>query len=163
MDNIVRGENTAIKPINKMALSLFLALTAQGYSERANAESSGESDIVLDELKVEGASHAHEGDWIYDEPRSVSEISREQLDNRPARHVADILEQTPGVYSSVSQNDPALSINIRGMQDYGRVNMNIDGMRQNFMKSGHGQRHGVMYIDPEILDNVVIEKGLPAE
>lgn len=159
MDNIVRGENTAIKPINKMALSLFLALTAQGYSERANAESSGESDIVLDELKVEGASHAHEGDWIYDEPRSVSEISREQLDNRPARHVADILEQTPGVYSSVSQNDPALSINIRGMQDYGRVNMNIDGMRQNFMKSGHGQRHGVMYIDPEILDNVVIEKG----
>ncbi|PHZ34930.1 TonB-dependent receptor [Yersinia kristensenii] len=115
--------------------------------------------MVLDKLKVEGTSNAQEGDWVYDELHSVSEISREQMDNRPARHAADILEQTPGVYSSVSQQDPALSVNIRGMQDYGRVNMNIDGMRQNFMKSGHGQRNGVMYIDPEILSNVVIEKG----
>ncbi|HEN3656254.1 TPA: TonB-dependent receptor plug domain-containing protein, partial [Yersinia enterocolitica] len=108
---------------------------------------------------MEGTSNAHEGDWVYDELHSVSEISREQLDNRPARHAADILEQTSGVYSSVSQQDPALSVNIRGIQDYGRINMNIDGMRQNFMKSGHGQRHGVMYIDPEILSDVVIEKG----
>ncbi|WP_145540635.1 TonB-dependent hemoglobin/transferrin/lactoferrin family receptor [Yersinia alsatica] len=160
MDNIVRDKDTIIRPMNKMALSLFLALSAQGYSERVNAESSNEHDMVLDELKVEGASPPHDGDWIYDKPRSVSEISREQMDHRPARHAADILEQTPGVYSSVSQNDPALSVNIRGIQDYGRINMNIDGMRQNFMKSGHGQRHGVMYIDPEILGNVVIEKGV---
>ncbi|HEN3247278.1 TPA: TonB-dependent hemoglobin/transferrin/lactoferrin family receptor [Yersinia enterocolitica] len=161
MDNIVRGRRTTI---NKITFGLFLALTTQGYSQRVNAEtavkSSHEHDLVLDELKVEGTSNAHEGDWVYDELHSVSEISREQLDNRPARHAADILEQTSGVYSSVSQQDPALSVNIRGIQDYGRINMNIDGMRQNFMKSGHGQRNGVMYIDPEILDNVVIEKGV---
>ncbi|HEN3656122.1 TPA: TonB-dependent hemoglobin/transferrin/lactoferrin family receptor, partial [Yersinia enterocolitica] len=161
MDNIVRGRRTTI---NKITFGLFLALTTQGYSQRVNAEtaveSSHEHDLVLDELKVEGTSNAHEGDWVYDELHSVSEISREQLDNRPARHAADILEQTSGVYSSVSQQDPALSVNIRGIQDYGRINMNIDGMRQNFMKSGHGQRHGVMYIDPEILSDVVIEKGV---
>ncbi|EPZ8124919.1 TonB-dependent hemoglobin/transferrin/lactoferrin family receptor [Yersinia enterocolitica] len=161
MDNIVRVRRTTI---NKITFGLFLALTTQGYSQRVNAEtaveSSHEHDLVLDELKVEGTSNAHEEDWVYDELHSVSEISREQLDNRPARHAADILEQTSGVYSSVSQQDPALSVNIRGMQDYGRVNMNIDGMRQNFMKSGHGQRNGVMYIDPEILNNVVIEKGV---
>lgn len=161
MDNIVRGHRATI---NKITFGLFLALTTQGYSQRVNAEtavkSSHEHDLVLDELKVEGTSNAHEGDWVYDELHSVSEISREQLDNRPARHAADILEQTSGVYSSVSQQDPALSVNIRGIQDYGRINMNIDGMRQNFMKSGHGQRNGVMYIDPEILDNVVIEKGV---
>ncbi|AJJ25606.1 TonB-dependent hemoglobin/transferrin/lactoferrin family receptor [Yersinia enterocolitica] len=161
MDNIVRVRRTTI---NKITFGLFLALTTQGYSQRVNAEtaveSSHEHDLVLDELKVEGTSNAHEGDWVYDELHSVSEISREQLDSRPARHAADILEQTSGVYSSVSQQDPALSVNIRGMQDYGRVNMNIDGMRQNFMKSGHGQRNGVMYIDPEILNNVVIEKGV---
>ncbi|EOU3149087.1 TonB-dependent hemoglobin/transferrin/lactoferrin family receptor [Yersinia enterocolitica] len=161
MDNIVRGRRTTI---NKITFGLFLALTTQGYSQRVNAEtavkSSHEHDLVLDELKVEGTSNAHEGDWVYDELHSVSEISREQLDSRPARHAADILEQTSGVYSSVSQQDPALSVNIRGIQDYGRINMNIDGMRQNFMKSGHGQRNGVMYIDPEILDNVVIEKGV---
>lgn len=57
------------------------------------------------------------------------------MDNRPARHAADMLEQSAGVYSSVSQQDPSLSVNIRGIQDYGRVNMNIDGMRQNFQKA----------------------------
>ena len=98
-------------------------------------------------------------DWIYETPRSVSIIGREQLDRRPARHAADMLEQTTGVYSSVSQQDPALSVNIRGIQDYGRVNMNIDGMRQSFQKSGHGQRNGTMYIDPELLSGVTINKG----
>ncbi|AHM76382.2 TonB-dependent hemoglobin/transferrin/lactoferrin family receptor [Yersinia hibernica] len=164
MDNIARDRKRIINSMNKIAFGICVALTAQGYSERTQADtrviSANEQDMILDELKVEGTRHSHEGDWVYDEPRSVSEISREQMDNRPARHAADILEQTPGVYSSVSQNDPALSVNIRGIQDYGRINMNIDGMRQNFMKSGHGQRNGVMYIDPEILDNVVIEKGV---
>lgn len=98
-------------------------------------------------------------DWVYEQPRSVSVINRKQLDDRPARHAADILEQTTGVYSSVSQQDPALSVNIRGIQDYGRVNMNIDGMRMNFQKSGHGQRNGTMYIDPELLSGVTIDKG----
>lgn len=163
MDSMVRDKKETINSLNKIALGIFLALTAQSYSESAKAETAvappNKNDMVLDKLKVEEASHANEGDWVYDEIRSVSEISREQMDNRPARHAADILEQTPGVYSSVSQQDPGLSINIRGMQDFGRVNMNIDGMRQNFMKSGHGQRNGVMYIDPEILSNVIIEKG----
>ena len=164
MDNILRDKRITINAMNRVTFGIFLALVTQGYSERINAETTvipaNEHDIVLDELKVEGTSNAHEGDWVYDELHSVSEISREQLDNRPARHAADILEQTSGVYSSVSQQDPALSVNIRGIQDYGRVNMNIDGMRQNFMKSGHGQRNGVMYIDPEILSDVVIEKGV---
>ncbi|CNF10613.1 putative TonB dependent receptor protein [Yersinia kristensenii] len=163
MESIVRDKKATINAMTKIAFGILLALAAQGYSEHAKADdaapSAKENDMVLDKLKVEGTSNAQEGDWVYDELHSVSEISREQMDNRPARHAADILEQTPGVYSSVSQQDPALSVNIRGMQDYGRVNMNIDGMRQNFMKSGHGQRNGVMYIDPEILSNVVIEKG----
>ncbi|CNL51762.1 putative TonB dependent receptor protein [Yersinia aldovae] len=167
MDNTGRDKRRIIVSMNKVAIGILLALAAQGYSGRVFAEITAaatsvvpaESDVVLDPLKVEGSGNYHDDDWVYDEPRSVSEITREQLDNRPARHAADILEQTSGVYSSVSQQDPALSVNIRGIQDYGRVNMNIDGMRQNFMKSGHGQRHGVMYIDPEILSNVVIEKG----
>ncbi len=167
MDNTDRDNRKTIVSMNKIAMGILLALTAQGYSggvfaqiiAQATSVVPAESDVVLDPLKVEGSGNYHDDDWVYDEPRSVSEITREQLDNRPARHTADILEQTSGVYSSVSQQDPALSVNIRGIQDYGRVNMNIDGMRQNFMKSGHGQRHGVMYIDPEILSNVVIEKG----
>lgn len=112
-----------------------------------------------DETLTVSASVAHPEDWIYDQPRAISVITRDQMDHRPARHAADMLEQSAGVYSSVSQQDPALSVNIRGIQDYGRVNMNIDGMRQNFQKSGHGERNGQMYIDSELLSGVTIEKG----
>lgn len=111
--------------------------------------------VQMSTIKV----HAENEKEFYSETRSVSEINRTQLDNRPAKHAADMLEQTAGVYSSVSQQDPALSVNIRGIQDFGRVNMNIDGMRQNFQKSGHGQRNGQMYIDPELLSGVIVEKG----
>lgn len=97
--------------------------------------------------------------WVYESPRSVSVISQEQINRNPPRHAADMLEQTSGVYTAVSQQDPGLSVNIRGVQDYGRVNMNIDGMRQNYQQSGHQQRNGTMYIDPELLSSVTVEKG----
>ena len=109
-----------------------------------------------------GATHVNsnrEGDWVYLTPRSTSVITREQIDKRPPRHAADMLEETAGVYTAVDQRDPGLSVNIRGVQDYGRVNMNIDGMRQNFNVNGHQQRNGVMFIDPEFISSVQIDKG----
>jgi len=101
----------------------------------------------------------HRNDWVYSSPRSVSVVGREQLDRNPPRHAAEMLEEAPGVYSAVSQQDPGLSVNIRGIQDYGRVNMSVDGMRQNYQQSGHQQRNGTLYVDPELLSEVVIEKG----
>jgi len=96
---------------------------------------------------------------VYSTPRAVSVVGREQLDRNPPRHAAEMLEEAPGVYSAVSQQDPGLSVNIRGIQDYGRVNMSVDGMRQNYQQSGHQQRNGTLYVDPELLSEVVIEKG----
>lgn len=130
--SVVATGNTTLKPI---------------YQQTSNG-------TVLPKITVEA-----EDNNIYEQPRSVSVITRQQLDNRPVLHAADMLEQTSGVYSSVSQQDPALSVNIRGIQDFGRVNMNIDGMRQNFQKSGHGERNGQMYIDSELLSGVTIQKG----
>lgn len=87
MESIVRDKKVTINAMNKIAFGILLAIAAQGYSEHVKADdtvpSSKENDMVLDKLKVEGASNAQEGDWVYDELHSVSEISREQLDNRP--------------------------------------------------------------------------------
>lgn len=96
---------------------------------------------------------------LYRTPGAVAVIDREQIDRNPPRHAADMLEETAGVYTAVSQQDPGLSVNIRGIQDYGRVNMSVDGMRQNYQQSGHQQRNGTMYVDPELLGGVTIEKG----
>ena len=54
--------------------------------------------------------------------------------------------------------DTAQSINIRGLQDFGRVNVLVDGARQNFQRSGH-IANGVYYIEPEMLKGVDITRG----
>ena len=110
-------------------------------------------------LSATQVNAGHPEDWVYQAPRSVSVVTREQLDRNPPRHAADMLEEVSGVYSAVSQQDPGLSVNIRGIQDYGRVNMSVDGMRQNYQQSGHQQRNGTLYVDPELLSQVVVEKG----
>lgn len=108
---------------------------------------------------ITGNTNGQPGDWVYQSPRSVAVISRDMIDKRPPRHAADMLEETAGVYTAVNQRDPGLSVNIRGVQDYGRVNMNIDGMRQNFNVNGHQQRNGTMLIDPEFISSIQIDKG----
>ncbi|MES2868256.1 MAG: TonB-dependent hemoglobin/transferrin/lactoferrin family receptor [Pseudomonadota bacterium] len=105
------------------------------------------------------ASEGNSADWVYQTPASVAVIAREQINQRAPRHAADMLEETPGIYTAVDQRDPGLSINIRGVQDYGRVNMNVDGMRQNFNVNGHQHRNGVMLIDPEMISSIEIDKG----
>ncbi|MGI9377325.1 MAG: TonB-dependent hemoglobin/transferrin/lactoferrin family receptor [Tsuneonella suprasediminis] len=98
-------------------------------------------------------------DEIFAAPRAVSILTREEMDRAPARHASDLLVTSPGVSSAVNRLDPGLSVNIRGMQDFGRVNMMIDGMRQNFVRNGHQQRNGQVYVDPELISSVTIERG----
>lgn len=97
---------------------------------------------------------------VYQAPRAVSIITREEMDRVPVRHAAELIQDTPGVASAVNRQNPGLSINIRGMQDFGRVNMMIDGMRQDFVQNGHMQRNGEMYVDSELLSEVVVERGV---
>jgi len=49
---------------------------------------------------------------------------------------------------------------MRGVQDFGRVNTSIDGMRQNFQKSGYQDRNGSLLVDPMLLNDIAIDKGL---
>ena len=64
----------------------------------------------------------------------------------------------PGVTTQENQNDPGQAINIRGLQDFGRVNVLVDGARQNFQSTGHGA-NGVFYLDPELIGGVDITRG----
>lgn len=119
--------------------------------------------IRLPVIQVFAEDNKTSKDWAYQQQRAVSVIDRSDIDSRPVLHIADILQDTPGVYSAVNRLDPALSVNIRGIQDFGRVNMMIDGMRQNHVESGHQQRNGQMYVDSEFISHVVVEKGPRAD
>lgn len=95
----------------------------------------------------------------YEASAGVSVITREEIDRTGPRHASEILQATPGVFTVTNEQIPTVSVSVRGLKDFGRVTMSIDGMRQNFQRSGHQQRNGEMFIDTEFLSGVQIDKG----
>ena len=67
----------------------------------------------------------------------VSVATKEDLDKTTSGKISSVLAPMPGVSTSENADDPATAINLRGLQDFGRVAVTIDGARQNFQRSGH--------------------------
>lgn len=89
----------------------------------------------------------------------ASAINNEQLDEQfQADSVSQIMRTIPGVTTQENGLDTAQAINIRGLQDFGRVNVLIEGARQNFQKSGHNA-NGMFYIEPEMIKRVDVTRG----
>ncbi|PPQ37244.1 hemoglobin/transferrin/lactoferrin receptor protein [Rhodoblastus acidophilus] len=72
--------------------------------------------------------------------------------------VSDLLRDVPGVAAQQTANDPGQSINIRGLQDFGRVNVLVDGARQDYQISDHGPS-GTFYLEPEFLGRAEVTRG----
>ncbi|MEM7214510.1 MAG: TonB-dependent hemoglobin/transferrin/lactoferrin family receptor [Pseudomonadota bacterium] len=87
-----------------------------------------------------------------------SVVSGETLDTFEPDSVGEIFRGVPGVETQSDGNDPATAINIRGLQDFGRVNVLIEGARQDFQRSGHGA-DGIFYLEPELIKQVDITRG----
>jgi hemoglobin/transferrin/lactoferrin receptor protein len=88
-----------------------------------------------------------------------SAISKSVIDEQlQPTDVAKLLNTIPGVTTSQTGSDTATAINVRGLQDFGRVNVLIEGARQNFQRSGHNA-NGAFYIDPEMIGSVDVTRG----
>ncbi|MFD1198784.1 TonB-dependent hemoglobin/transferrin/lactoferrin family receptor [Brucella gallinifaecis] len=88
---------------------------------------------------------------------STSVVTQRDIDRIQATTAADLFRSTPGVHASLNGDDPATSINIRGLQEYGRVAVTLDGARQDYWRVGHGS--GSFYIEPEMLKQVTVIRG----
>ena len=97
-------------------------------------------------------------DWVYETPGPVSVITRQQIEQRAPRNSSDLFQDMAGVYTTTDRQNPGMTVNIRGLQEQGRVNVMIDGARQNFQQAGHNAVSSV-YFDPELIGGVVVEKG----
>ncbi|WP_114086467.1 TonB-dependent receptor [Thalassospira profundimaris] len=113
--------------------------------------------VVISARTMNEPGYMGNPDWVYETPGSTSVITREQMRKVPGRTAGDIFEPLAGVKVDGNQQVPGLSINVRGQQDQGRVNMNIDGARQNYNQSGHGISNSA-YVDTALLADVVVEK-----
>ena len=64
----------------------------------------------------------------------------------------------PGVWVQDRGDEPSTSINIRGLQDFGRVAVVVDGARQNYQRTGHFA-NGSFFLNPELVGGIDIVRG----
>jgi hemoglobin/transferrin/lactoferrin receptor protein len=112
-----------------------------------------EEALVLDQITVaatEGPVAGMAGETTLERDELLGEFQGASLPT--------ILNTVPGVTTETTPGDPAIAVNIRGLQGKGRVVVTIDGARQNFAKSDHGPT-GTFYADPEMLRSVEVIRG----
>jgi hemoglobin/transferrin/lactoferrin receptor protein len=88
----------------------------------------------------------------------VSTVRPQQLQQIMPTTTSDALRGIPGVATPTRGDDPATAINIRGLQDFGRVNVLVDGARQNFQRSGHNA-NGMFYLESELISTIDVVRG----
>ncbi|WP_223969707.1 TonB-dependent hemoglobin/transferrin/lactoferrin family receptor [Bradyrhizobium sp. RD5-C2] len=88
----------------------------------------------------------------------VSSVTLEKIQGLQPNRVSDIFYNVPGVSFQERGDDPATVINIRGLQDFGRVAVVVDGARQNYQRTGHNA-NGSFFLDPELIGGVDVVRG----
>ncbi|GJD40169.1 TonB-dependent hemoglobin/transferrin/lactoferrin family receptor [Methylobacterium bullatum] len=141
----------ALVGVSLIAMSAAQAQTAPALP----AAQPPHTAVSLDTLSVTGTKTEEPA---IDALSGSSVVTRAQMDRLQPSRLSDVLRDVPGVTTQENQNDPAQAINIRGLQDFGRVNVLVDGARQNFQTSGHSA-NGVFYLDPELVGGVDITRG----
>jgi hemoglobin/transferrin/lactoferrin receptor protein len=88
----------------------------------------------------------------------VSVVTSAQIEGRQASTVGDLIYNVPGVWVQNRGDEPSTSINIRGLQDFGRVAVVVDGARQNYQRTGHFA-NGSFFLNPELISGIDIVRG----
>lgn len=95
---------------------------------------------------------------VIDTLAGVSVLRQDQINQSTPARLSDIFYGIPGVWFSERGDDPASAINIRGLQDFGRVAVLLDDVPQDFQRSGHFA-NGLFYVDPELLAGADVVRG----
>ncbi len=88
----------------------------------------------------------------------VSVVTLEKIQGLQPNRLSDIFYNVPGVSVQERGDDPSTVINIRGLQDFGRVAVVVDGARQNYQRTGHNA-NGSFFLDPELIGGVDVVRG----
>jgi hemoglobin/transferrin/lactoferrin receptor protein len=114
-----------------------------------------QSTINLDVLTITAGKTTQSA---IDALAGVSYISREDLARMQGKLPSDVLAALPGIAASTLGNDKGALVNIRGLQNFGRIAVTIDGARQDFSRNSHAG-NGSFYLEPELLKSVTVVRG----
>jgi hemoglobin/transferrin/lactoferrin receptor protein len=113
------------------------------------------SSITLDTITVTPTKTPEN---VWDSLSATSAVRQDQLERTMPSKPTDILTGMPGVSFQERPDDPGAAITIRGLQDFGRVAVTVDGARQNFQRSGHNA-NGTFYLEPELIGGADVVRG----
>ena len=146
---------------NSLATVLLACLAAMP----ASAQDAGDETVATEEggettvLNPVVVTSTRTETGVYDTLSGSSVITAEQFETRFLNaRLPEILTAIPGLSSQTSADDPGVAVNMRGLQDFGRVNVMVDGARQNFQKNGH-EANGTFYLDTQMLKSVDVTRG----
>ena len=134
------------------ALLVSVSSLALTLSERS---ASAQEALVLDPITVLATKTPEKA---ADALAPVSVIGQDTIQTVQPKRVSDLFYYVPGLWTQDRGDDPATTINIRGLQDFGRVATIVDGARQNYQRSGHGAQ-GSFFLDPELIGGVDVVRG----
>ncbi len=128
---------------------------ARAQQAPSNQASANDEPVLLDAVTVTATKTSEK---LIDTLGGVSQVTRAEIDRAQPASVSDLLKAVPGVATQTNSNDPMQAISIRGLQDFGRVNVLVDGARQDYQITGHNAQ-GSFYLEPEFIDNIDIVRG----
>jgi len=140
----------------RSALLLGTALVAGVAGSQTQAQSQSKSTF-LSPLTISSGAGDGAGD-PYAEPKAQSTVSADEIAQFGGKNTDDVLRSQPGTFTRDSPQNPGIAVNIRGLEGSGRVNMSIDGARQNFRFTGH-EAQGFTYADAALLGGIDIQRG----
>ena len=138
-----------------------VAFTALGVgsalAQSAPADGASSDEIALDTLTVVATRSDQEK--AVDSLAAVSVVGTQELNQLMADTTQEVFFGMPGTTVLQNGNSTQASINIRGLQDFGRVAVIIDGARQNFTQLGHNDGAGSFFLEPGLLAGVDVVRG----
>ncbi|MER9582980.1 TonB-dependent hemoglobin/transferrin/lactoferrin family receptor [Mesorhizobium sp. M0276] len=161
------GRSAANGAAALLASVAAIALSAQPANAQQAADQQTDQTKKTDEEKAAPAGAtlldqilviSRTGETAIESLASASHVGQEQLNRRMATTPNEMLLGVPGVAAQADARRVSTSINIRGLQDFGRVAVIVDGARQNFQRSDHGTQ-STFYIDPELVKSVDVIRG----
>jgi hemoglobin/transferrin/lactoferrin receptor protein len=149
--------------IKIMVQAIAIGMLIVGQQARAaEAPPASEGSVVFNPLNISATA-------INPEQEALEKLgsTSSRGENTKLEPIDQIVRSMPGTYTQIDPGQGAISVNIRGMSGFGRVNTMVDGVSQNYYGSApsevsHGStptnQFGAL-IDPNFIVGVDVTRG----
>ncbi len=137
------------------ARALLMGVSSMAMLASGVLSAQAQNAMVLDSITVTATKTEEK---VVDSLAPVSAVDRATIQMIDPKRLNELFYNIPGVSSMDRGDSPETAINIRGLQDFGRVAVVIDGARQNYQRTGHNG-NGSFFLDPELLAGMDVVRG----